>query len=156
MRRAVPLATVRHAAPRPGPRQPTMLVLHGLFGAARNWRTPLMKLHELQPAVHMQALDLRNHGNSPHTDEMDFDVMALDVQEHIEREALREPRPVLLGHSLGGRVAMQVALKRPDLLSGLVVVDVAPRPPPPSSHPPIHLRLVDTMAAMRALPLRAL
>lgn len=153
MRRGVVLATVRHAAPKPTPpRTPTVVVLHGLFGAARNWRTPIMKLQERQPNVNVQALDLRNHGNSPHSDEMDFDVLTQDVREHIEREELKDPKPVLLGHSLGGRVAMQVALKNADLLSGAIIVDVAPRPPPsPSVGPPVHLRLLDTMAAMRTL-----
>lgn len=151
MRRAVPLATIRHAAPRPGARPKSMVVLHGLFGAARNWRSPVMKLQERQADLSVQALDLRNHGSSPHTDEMDFDLMALDVTHHIEKERLRDPRPLLLGHSLGGRVAMQVGLHHPETLSGLIVVDVAPRPPPVSSGPPIHLRLLDIMAAMRTL-----
>lgn len=109
-----------------------------------------MKLQERTPSIHMHALDLRNHGSSPHTEEMDWDTMTLDIREYINREGLVNPKPILLGHSLGGRVAMQVALKHSDLLAGAIIVDVAPRPPPhPSVGPPVQLRLLDTMAAMR-------
>ena len=72
----------------------------------------------------MSALDLRNHGRSPWTDSMSFDAMAGDVAAFIEARGLSRGR--VLGHSLGGKVAMRLALTRPELVERLVVVDVAP------------------------------
>jgi esterase len=98
-----------------------VLILHGLLGSARNW-TSIAK--ELAASHRVFALDLRNHGRSPWAPTMSFDEMAGDVAAFIERQDLGAV--TLIGHSLGGKVAMRLALTRPELIERLVVVDVAP------------------------------
>jgi esterase len=100
---------------------PPVLILHGLLGSARNW-TSIAK--ELAGTHRVFALDLRNHGRSPWAGTMSFDEMAGDVAAFIERHGLGAV--TLIGHSLGGKVAMRLALTRPELIGRLVVVDVAP------------------------------
>jgi esterase len=98
-----------------------IVVLHGLLGSARNWTGIAKQLGESHRVL---ALDLRNHGRSPWAEAMSFDDMAGDVATFIERSGIAPV--VLLGHSLGGKVAMRLALTRGDLVARLVVVDVAP------------------------------
>ena len=99
-----------------------LVILHGLFGSSDNWLGVAPKLaHDF----HVYLLDLRNHGLSPHSDEMDFSLMAGDVAEFLDAHKL--DRVNLLGHSLGGKVAMQFALTFPDRLKTVIVVDMAPR-----------------------------
>ncbi len=98
-----------------------IVVLHGLLGSARNWTGIAKQLGESHRVL---ALDLRNHGRSPWAEAMSFDDMAGDVAAFIERSGIAPV--VLLGHSLGGKVAMRLALTRGDLVARLVVVDVAP------------------------------
>jgi pimeloyl-ACP methyl ester carboxylesterase len=100
---------------------PPVVVLHGLLGSARNWAG---FAKELAGAHRVITLDLRNHGRSPWADTMSFDEMAGDVAAFIERHDL-SPAAVI-GHSLGGKVAMRLALTRPQLIERLLVVDVAP------------------------------
>jgi pimeloyl-ACP methyl ester carboxylesterase len=98
-----------------------VVILHGLLGSARNW-TSIGK--ELGGTHRVFALDLRNHGRSAWAATMSFDDMAGDVATLIEARGLG---PVaLIGHSLGGKVAMRLALTRPELALRLIVVDVAP------------------------------
>ncbi|MDH3662120.1 MAG: alpha/beta fold hydrolase [Alphaproteobacteria bacterium] len=100
---------------------PPIIVLHGLLGSGRNWATIAKRL----AASHkVETLDLRNHGASPWADAMTYALMAADVRSHIERTALG---PVtLIGHSMGGKTAMRLALDAPSLVERLVVVDIAP------------------------------
>jgi pimeloyl-ACP methyl ester carboxylesterase len=98
-----------------------VLVLHGLLGSARNWTSVAKALAETHRVF---ALDLRNHGRSPWAETMSFDEMAGDVAAFIDRHELGPP--AIIGHSLGGKVAMRLALIRSDLIGRLVVVDVAP------------------------------
>lgn len=101
---------------------PALVILHGLFGMLDNWQTLARKWAEDYQVV---LLDLRNHGRSPHEEEMSYPLMAEDVAEILETLGIDEC--ILLGHSMGGKVAMQTALDYPDLVSKLVVVDIAPR-----------------------------
>jgi esterase len=118
---------------------PALVLLHGLFGCARNFGAVQRALAKRFRVI---ALDLRNHGASPHAEAMDFAVMAADVIDTLSRmEAL--PGAVL-GHSLGGKVAMRLALDRPDVVSALIVADIAPVPYPP------HFQ--DYVQAMLAVP----
>jgi pimeloyl-ACP methyl ester carboxylesterase len=94
-----------------------------MFGQARNW-TRVAKL--LSQFFRVVALDLRNHGESGWADEMDYPAMAGDVAETMRALGLA-PCPVI-GHSMGGKVAMALALARPELVSALIVVDIAPVP----------------------------
>lgn len=98
-----------------------VLVLHGLFGSLSNWGWHCKQLAE-DFAVY--GVDLRNHGDSPHSDRLDYQVMAEDVRQLIERLGLKSCS--LVGHSMGGKVAMQLALSHPELVDKLVVVDIAP------------------------------
>lgn len=101
---------------------PPLIVLHGLFGAGGNWHTLSSK--HFGEIYSTYALDLRNHGSSPHSDEFDYPSMAADVVEFAGAHGL--DRVHLLGHSLGGKVAMHVAIKWPDLVDHLVVADMSP------------------------------
>ena len=98
-----------------------VLVLHGLFGSLSNWGWHCKQLAD-QYAVY--GVDLRNHGDSPHSDQLDYQVMAEDVRQLINRLGLKSCS--IVGHSMGGKVAMQLALSFPDLVEKLVVVDIAP------------------------------
>ena len=104
-----------------GQGQPVIL-LHGIFGSSDNWLTQarLMSTHH-----HTHALDLRNHGQSPHDGVFDYPSMVADVREFIETNRLQDS--VLMGHSMGGKVAMNFAVAHPDKLQKLVVVDIAPK-----------------------------
>lgn len=100
-----------------------LIILHGLFGQSDNWNTLAKKLAEHPLQVY--AVDLRNHGLSPHSDEMSYEWMAKDVRELILSENLNHP--VLMGHSMGGKVAMWYDYLFPQTLKKLIVVDIAPK-----------------------------
>lgn len=98
-----------------------IVILHGLLGSGRNWTSIAKRLAQTHKVV---TLDLRNHGSSPWDDEMAYPLMAADVRSFIECTALG---PVtLIGHSMGGKTAMRLALGAPSLIERLVVVDIAP------------------------------
>ena len=104
-----------------------VIILHGLLGSSDNWRAISKRL---SPKYKVYTVDLRNHGQSPHSEIMTYPVMADDLHELLERESLSECHVV--GHSLGGKVAMQFATSHPDRVSKLVIVDIAPKAYPPS------------------------
>jgi esterase len=105
-----------------GGRGRQILILHGLFGSSRNWAAAGRFLSAFGHAV---ALDCRNHGASPHAPSHTLGDLISDLAGHIERRC-DEP-PLLLGHSMGGLTAMGCALLYPQAISGLIVVDIAPR-----------------------------
>lgn len=107
-----------------------LLILHGLFGQSDNWNTLAKKIAENNFTVY--TIDLRNHGQSPHNKEMNYEVMAKDVHELIKKENIHHPS--LLGHSMGGKVAMMYDYLFPDTLSKLIVADIAPKQYPPDGH----------------------
>ena len=98
-----------------------LLVLHGLFGSYSNWG---WQCRQLASDFAVYGLDLRNHGGSPHSDEMDYPSMAGDVLEFMDDHGIA--RCHILGHSMGGKTAMQVALSAPERVERLVVADIAP------------------------------
>ncbi len=100
---------------------PPLLVLHGLFGSSSNWRSVARHLAPMH-AVH--CVDLRNHGASPWADSMDYGEMAGDVLQLMDRLGLSQA--AVLGHSMGGKTAMALALRQPQRVSRLFVVDIAP------------------------------
>ncbi|PEN14438.1 alpha/beta hydrolase [Longibacter salinarum] len=114
-----------------GDEGPALIILHGLLGAHGNWHT----LSRTRFSEHSQvyAVDQRNHGESPHSDQFDYDVMAVDTRDFIEQHHLGTA--TLLGHSMGGKTAMQTALTYPDIVDRLIVVDMSPRSYPPSHEP---------------------
>lgn len=99
-----------------------LIILHGLFGISDNWAT-LAK--QLSDHFTVYAVDLRNHGQSPHSDQWKYWIMAEDVLELIENEKLKNV--ILLGHSMGGKVGMYLTLDSPQLISKLIVCDIAPK-----------------------------
>jgi len=99
-----------------------LIILHGLFGSSDNW-LPQAKIFSDQYKVYV--VDLRNHGQSPHSDAFDYPVMVADLVEFVQEHQLNDP--IILGHSMGGKAAMNFALSHPDKLSRLIVVDIAPR-----------------------------
>lgn len=119
---------------------PPLALLHGLFGSARNLATVQARLAERWRVL---ALDLRNHGASPHAPGMDYAAQAADVRETLATAAALPA--AVVGHSMGGKVAMRLALDSPDSVSRLVVADIAPVTYPP------HFRAY--AEAMAALPL---
>lgn len=100
---------------------PPLIVLHGLFGSARNWTTVAKQLARTH---RVYALDLRNHGSSPWSDSMSYRDLADDVQHFIAR--LGAGPVAVLGHSMGGKTAMMLALEHPLWVKRLIVVDIAP------------------------------
>ena len=99
-----------------------IIIMHGLFGSSDNWLT---QARMLSSGYHVFSLDLRNHGLSPHDEAFNYPVMVSDLQEFIEQHELKGP--VLIGHSMGGKVAMNFALAHPAMVSKLIVVDMAPK-----------------------------
>ncbi len=120
-----------------------LLILHGFFASARNWRACAEKL-----AVNfcVYVLDARNHGASPHAEMMDYESMAADVAHFIEQHDLSAVN--IIGHSMGGKTAMWFALRYPELVRNLIVVDIAPVSYKHSFDPLIH--------ALQNLPLSEL
>ncbi len=106
-----------------------LIILHGLLGSCDNWHTLGKRFGE---RFRVFSLDLRNHGRSPHTDEFDYAVMRDDVREFMQQQGIKSAS--LLGHSMGGKVAMHVAVTYPALVEKLVVVDIAPRAYRPEHH----------------------
>ena len=122
---------------------PPLVVLHGLFGSKRNFSAIARRLAD---AFQVITVDLRNHGESPWDNRHDYPALAADVAQLIERQ-LGGPAAVI-GHSMGGKAAMLLALTRPELVERLVVVDI---PPARSRGTPI-----DYVHAMQAVPLAQL
>ena len=99
-----------------------LIVIHGLFGMSDNWNT-LGKKFSKYYKVHL--IDLRNHGRSPHSDDFNYDVMCEDVLEYMDDNGIE--KPILLGHSLGGKVSMKFAFEYPQRIEKLIVADISPR-----------------------------
>lgn len=102
-----------------------VVFVHGLFGQGRNFSGVARRLLDRLPDLRIAMVDLPNHGRSPWTDRVDYLQMAQALAETLERWSPGVP-VALVGHSLGGRTAMQLALRRPELVERLVVVDVSP------------------------------
>lgn len=103
------------------PGLPVLCLLHGLFGSASNW---LGVVKSLEDDFHIITPDLRNHGRSPHHQDMDYSRMAGDLLQLFNDLGIGEVN--LLGHSMGGKVAMWMALQQPERVGKLVVADIAP------------------------------
>lgn len=115
-----------------------IVILHGLFGSHRNWQGIAARLAEHFPVY---TVDLRNHGESPHSMDGDYGVMAADLAEFFQAHDLQSAH--VLGHSMGGKVAMQFAASHPSLVGKLVIVDVAPK-----SYPPHHRDIITALQAL--------
>ncbi|MGV3581463.1 MAG: alpha/beta fold hydrolase [Methylophilus sp.] len=120
-----------------GQGQPLVL-LHGLFGSADNWGTFAKHFSQYYQVI---SVDLRNHGRSPHSDSQNYSDMADDLIELCD--SLNLDTIHLLGHSLGGKVAMQFATQYPERVDQLIVVDIAMR-----TYPDAQTYLIDAMMAV--------
>lgn len=124
---------------------PPLLILHGLFGSQDNWAT---QTRLFSTEFEVITADLRNHGRSPHDPVMTYPVMAGDVVALLDR--LHRPKVHVLGHSMGGKVAMQLALCRPARVRSLTVVDIGP-----VAYPVRHQEELSALQAVRTDQLRS-
>ncbi|MFN8438173.1 MAG: alpha/beta fold hydrolase [Cytophagales bacterium] len=99
-----------------------IVIMHGLFGSSDNWLTFAKKLAEKHKVF---LLDLRNHGQSPHAEPHSYDSMCEDLKSFLDENQIFNP--VIVGHSMGGKLAMKFAVKYPELLSKLIVIDISPK-----------------------------
>lgn len=125
-----------------GQGRPRIIILHGLLGSSRNWTSAGRELAE---HFEVTALDLRNHGDSPHAPTTELDDMVDDVLGWLDGEGL--DAVLLMGHSLGGKVAMRIACRHPRRVRVPIVLDIAPRPYPPGSVELDAMHAVDLDAA---------
>jgi len=116
-----------------------IIILHGVFGTSDNWQTFAKQLSD---SYQIFLPDQRNHGLSPHSDTFDYHVMAEDLREFIESHKLENP--IILGHSMGGKVAMFFAVSHPGLFEKMIVVDIAPR-----SYPVHHQKILEALGAVK-------
>ncbi|MDR1984805.1 MAG: alpha/beta fold hydrolase [Prevotellaceae bacterium] len=98
-----------------------IIILHGLYGCSDNWVSVAKNLSQKN---HVFAVDLRNHGRSPHSNEHSYAAMCNDLLEFIKSQEIE--KPVIIGHSMGGRCAALFAKQYPDLLSKIIIADISP------------------------------
>lgn len=116
-----------------------LLIIHGFLGMSDNWKTLGTQYAEAGFQVHI--LDLRNHGRSFHSEEFSYDIMAQDVLNYCAFNQL--DKISILGHSMGGKVAMLFAAKYPERIEKLIVADIGPK-----YYPPHHQTI---LAALKAV-----
>jgi len=119
---------------------PPLIILHGLFGSSDNWHS-LSKVFAERHTVYV--VDQRNHGQSPHDAIHTYEALASDLNEFIDGHQIKNP--TLIGHSMGGKVAMNFAIKFPGKIARLIVVDITPK-----AYPVHH---DDILKGLNALPL---
>lgn len=110
-----------------------LIVVHGLFGSLDNWMSFAKTMAENYEVF---LVDARNHGQSPHSSVFNYDAMANDLVDFVTTQLVYENKalPIVLGHSMGGKIAMQFAIDYPHLLSKLIVADIAPKAYPIHHH----------------------
>lgn len=99
------------------------LIIHGFLGMSDNWKTLGTQFANLGYEMHL--LDMRNHGRSFHSNEFNYEVMVQDVLEYCKANNLEHF--ILLGHSMGGKIAMNFACKYPEMIDRLIIADISPR-----------------------------
>jgi pimeloyl-ACP methyl ester carboxylesterase len=117
-----------------------VIILHGIFGISDNWVTIGRRLAE---KFEVFIPDQRNHGQSPHSDTFNYFSMVDDLNEFIEDHQLI--KPILIGHSMGGKVAMNFTLEHPHKVDKLIVVDMSVRKYPSRQH---HLNILNAMMSI--------
>jgi esterase len=99
-----------------------LIILHGLFGSSDNWNTLARRFAEHRQVI---LVDQRNHGRSFHAEEMDYSMMAIDLVALMDELGLEKAD--LLGHSMGGKTVLAMAMEYPDYISRLIVADIGPK-----------------------------
>lgn len=115
-----------------------LIILHGLFGSSDNWQSIGKRLAE---NFEVYLVDQRNHGLSPHSDVWDYKVMSNDLYELMTDNGITNA--VLIGHSMGGKTAMQFAVEHPDNIHKLIIVDIAPK-----YYPVHHREIIDALLSL--------
>lgn len=123
-----------------GENGPALIILHGVFGMSDNWFGIAKSLSE---KYQVYLVDQRNHGGSPHSDEFGYELMAQDLANFLSDNNIE--KPILIGHSMGGKVVMEFAQNIPIAFKKLVVVDIAPK-----YYPAHHYHILQ---GMHAIPL---
>ncbi len=116
-----------------------LVILHGYLGMSDNWKT--LSLQYAQNGFEVHALDLRNHGRSFHSDEFTYEAMIQDVLNYCNHYNLDKIN--VIGHSMGGKLAMFLAVMHPEKVEKLIIADIAPRP-----YPPHHQEILDALNAV--------
>ena len=101
---------------------PPMIILHGLYGMSDNWMTIARVLSK---SFEVYLPDMRNHGRSPHSPYHNYEIMQNDIYEFCKEQGIE--KAVLMGHSMGGKIAMSFAKAHPEMLTHLIIVDISPR-----------------------------
>lgn len=117
------------------------VILHGFLGMGDNWKTLAGQFAEDGYEVHL--VDQRNHGRSFHSEDFSYELMAQDLKEYCDSKNLDEV--ILLGHSMGGKTAMRFAVQFPEMVTKLIVADIAPR-----YYPPHHLEILSGLTKLAA------
>lgn len=115
-----------------------IIILHGLFGTLDNWKTIATRLSE---EYLVYIIDQRNHGKSPHTPDFSYKLMAEDLYAFMDDNWIQQA--TIIGHSMGGKVAMEFALEYPEMVNRLIVVDIAPQ-----ENEPGHEAIFDAMLSL--------
>ena len=115
----------------------SMIVLHGLFGMLDNWKTFARHMEGFEVFL----VDQRNHGKSPRSDDFSYPLLAMDILEFLDDHDLKSV--ILLGHSMGGKAAIQMAHDYPDRISQLIIVDITTK-----YYPPGHTEIFDAVLGL--------
>jgi pimeloyl-ACP methyl ester carboxylesterase len=111
-----------------------LLILHGFLGMSDNWKT--LGAQYAKHGLEVHLIDQRNHGKSFHSEDFNYEILAEDLRHYIEEHQLADS--IILGHSMGGKVAMQFAFMYPDLMYKMIVADIAPK-----YYPPHHEHIIE-------------
>jgi pimeloyl-ACP methyl ester carboxylesterase len=117
-----------------------LFILHGFLGMSDNWKTLGNKYAENNFQVHL--IDQRNHGKSFHAEEFDYEIMANDIIVYLNHHGI--DKAIVLGHSMGGKTAMQLAISFPEKVEKLVVADIAPK-----YYPPHHQEIMNALLTLK-------
>ncbi len=118
-----------------------LIILHGLFGLSDNWATFARRI--AMEGFEVFVVDQRNHGQSPHSGVFNYLALTDDLFDFIDEHEIESP--ILLGHSMGGKVAMRFALENPEILKKLVVVDISMKAYPPRKQ---HKQIIKAMRSV--------
>ncbi|XP_066455873.1 sn-1-specific diacylglycerol lipase ABHD11 [Eleutherodactylus coqui] len=142
----VPLSYDLYEGKAPGP---PLVLLHGLFGSKSNFQSIARSLVR-RIGRKVLTLDARNHGNSPHCDVITYPAMSDDVRHLLQQ--LNISSCVLIGHSMGGKTAMTMALREPDMVERLVSVDISPSPTVPQTGFPEYIKVMQNVRLEGKMP----